>query len=180
MLDDEDFDGMLLVGTLLGGPDFSYTVTHCSGGNFLDYAGLGLLIAPTIRLRFDRSGSAQHHGQHNPRRGVLAVHGRWVCWALVVAGPLYPLYKIWDAAETSKIRPHIFTNEGIPLSRYDSTKLMPWSSVSRALETPQGSLFYQGGRIAAFAPRRCLQGEAKVKIIRKFAGKYVANAKLLV
>jgi hypothetical protein len=111
--------------------------------------------------------------------GALAITGRWVCWALVVAGLLHPLYKIWDAADTPKIRQHIFTDEGIQLSRCDSIKLMPWSSVSRALEMPQGSLFCQGSRIAAFAPRRCLQGEAEVKIVRKFAGKYVANAKLL-
>jgi hypothetical protein len=65
------------------------------------------------------------------------------------------------------------------LSRCDSTKLVPWSSVFRALETPHRFPFYQGSRIAAFVPRRCLQGEAEVKIIRKFAGKYGANAKLL-
>jgi hypothetical protein len=33
--------------------------------------------------------------------------------------------------------------------------------------------------MAAFVPRRCLQGDAEINIIRKFAGKYVDNAKLL-
>jgi hypothetical protein len=95
MPNDEDFDGPLLVGTLLGGPHFSCTVTRRTGGNFLDYAGLGLLIAGL--LAFTLIVLAPHGAMDNTIRavGVLAITGRWVCWALVVAGLLYPRCKIW-------------------------------------------------------------------------------------
>jgi hypothetical protein len=33
--------------------------------------------------------------------------------------------------------------------------------------------------MAVLVPRRCLQGDAEINIIRKFTGKYVDNTKLL-
>jgi hypothetical protein len=151
MQDDEEFDGTLLVETILGGPDVSYYL-RSSGGNLLDYVGLGLLIAGLFA--FALIVLAPHSTMDKTIRavGVLAITGRWVCWALTVAGLLYPLYKIWDAANTSKIRQHIFSSDGIQLSRSESSTLLPWSSVSRAVETPKGFLFYQRSRIAAFVP----------------------------
>jgi hypothetical protein len=110
---------------------------------------------------------------------IFVSAGSWVPWGIGVAILLYPLYRIWNAAGVSNITHHLFSSDGIELSRATGTTLLPWSGLSRVIETPKSFLFYQGSRMAAFVPRRCLQGDAEINIIRKFAGKYVDNAKLL-
>ena len=177
MPDDVEFDDTLLVETLSGGPDFLYYRGRSPG--ILDYVGLPLTIVSVLAVALILL--APHTGADKKflAVGVALTTTHWAFWALSIAGLLYPLYKIWDAADTSKIRQHIFTSEGIQLQRSDGASLVPWSSISRAVETPRGFLFYQGNLLAAFVPRRCLQGDAEINIIRKFAGKYIANAKLL-
>jgi len=177
MPDDEEFDGTLLVETLYGGPDFLYYRGRLPG--VLDYVGLGLTIVSVLAVALILLAPHSTADKKFRALGVALTTSNWAFWALAIAGLFYPLYKIWDAADTSKIRQHIFTSEGIQLERSDSTSLVPWSSLSCAVETPTGFLFYQGSRLAAFVPRRCLQGDAEISIIRKFAGKYIANAKLL-
>lgn len=177
MEDDEEFDGMLLVEALYGGPRFFFYWWRAPG--ILDYVGLGLTIVSVVAVALILLAPYITEDQKLRALGVALTSTNWAFWALGIAGLLYPLYKIWDVADTSKIRQHIFTSEGIQLERSESASLVPWSSVSRAVETPKGFLFYQGSRLAAFVPRRCLQGDAEINIIRKFAGKYVANAKLL-
>jgi hypothetical protein len=103
----------------------------------------------------------------------------WGRWAIALAILLYPAYKIWAAAGQSNGTHQLFTKEGIELVRPAGSSLVPWASLSRVIETRKGFLFYQGARIAAFVPRRCLQGDAETTIIRKFAAKYVPSAILL-
>jgi YcxB-like protein len=177
MEDDEEFDGMLLVQALYGGPGYLRYWWRAPG--ILDFVGLGLTIVSVLAVALILLAPYIPADQKFRALGVALIGSNWAFWALGIAGLLYPLYKIWDAADTSKIRQHIFTSDGIELARSDSTSLLPWNTISRAVETPKGFLFYQRSRLAAFVPCRCLQGDAEINIIRKFAGKYIANAKLL-
>jgi hypothetical protein len=175
--EDEEFDSTLLVETLYGGPDFLYYRGRSPG--ILDYVGLPLTIVSVLAVALILLAPHTSADKKFLAVGVALTTTHWAFWALAIAGLLYPLYRIWDAADTSKIRQHIFTSEGIQLQRSNGASLVPWSSLSRAVETPRGFLFYQGTRLAAFVLRRCLQGDAEISIIRKFAGKYIVNAKLL-
>jgi hypothetical protein len=175
MPDDEEFDGMLLVEALYGGPRFFYWER---APGILDYVGLGLTIVSVLAVALILLAPYITADQKFRALGVALIGSNWAFWVLGIAGLLYPLYKIWDLADASKIRQHTFTSDGIELTRSDSTSLLPWNTISRAVETPKGFIFYQGARLA-FVPRRCLQGDAEINIIRKFADKYIANAKLL-
>jgi hypothetical protein len=179
MPDDDEFDGMLLVETLLRPPYFPIYALSSSGANVLDYIGLGLTIVSVFVIALILLAPYASSDSKFRALGVVLAAGQWIWWLLAVTTLLYPIYKVWDAADTAKIRQHIFTNEGIQLQRSEDSALLPWSSISRAVETPKDFLFYQGSRTAAFVPRSCLQGEAEINIIRKFAAKYVATAKLL-
>jgi len=179
MQNDEEFDGTLLVETLLGGPDVSYAALYSPMGEFVIYAApISLILAAIVvaTVYWSPHGTV---GKAMRALYIFGTAGSWVQWAIGVAILLYPLYRIWNAAGVSKITHHLFTSDGIELSPGTGTSLLPWSSLSRVIETPKGFLFYQGSRMAAFVPRRCLQGDAEISIIRKFASKYVANAKVL-
>jgi hypothetical protein len=179
MQDDDAIDKTLLVETILGAPDLTYSALYSSAGEFMIY-----VIPTTIVLAGIVVGLVYlaAHGTSEKALavlGVVAAVNTWIKWAIAVAILLYPLYKIWIAADQSTITSHLFTKDGIQLVRRSGTPVLPWTTLSRVIETSRGFLFYQGAKLAAFVPRRCLQGDSEIAIIRKFAAKYVSTTKLL-
>jgi hypothetical protein len=179
MEDDDEIDTTLLVETILNAPDVSYAALYSPASDFMIYAmPIGIILAAIIfglvylapHGTADKAWTALH---------IFATLGSWAQFAIVIGILLYPLYKIWSAADQSKITHHLFTKDGIELVRESGNSILPWSNLSRVIETPKGFLFYQGARVAAFLPRRFLQGDAEIAIIRKFVSKYVSNARLL-
>lgn len=56
---------------------------------------------------------------------IFATIATWAKFAMVIAMLSYPLYKIWSAADQSKITHHLFTKDGIELVRASGNSVLP-------------------------------------------------------
>jgi YcxB-like protein len=110
------------------------------------------------------------------------VAGRYIRAAIAVGFLLHPLYQTWKFAGTvssTKTTAHVFTADGIELESANGPTLLPWNSISSAVETKKGFLFYRGAELATFLPSRHLEGPVEAELIRQFIRKNVADATLL-
>ena len=105
MEDDEEFDGMLLVQALYGGPGYLRYWWRAPG--ILDYVGLGLTIVSVLAVALILMAPYITADQKFRALGVALIGSNWAFCVLGIAGLLYPLYRIWDLADASKIRQHL-------------------------------------------------------------------------
>lgn len=181
MPDDDLIDKTLLIETALGGPDLTYAALYSPAREFL------ISVLPIALVAFALGIWLIYRSGASPKLlamlGALFVASGWIKWAIVIGILLYPSYRIWKAAandSSSKTTHHLFTKDGIELLSASGSSVLRWSDFSRVIETSKGFLFYQGRRIATFVPRRCLEGDAELAIVRKFIRTNVVSAKLLV
>jgi hypothetical protein len=97
--DDDPIDKTLLVETILGAPDLTYAALYSPAGEFMIYA-----IPMTIVLAAIVAGLV-YLAPHGTSEKALAALGTvaaieaWIKWGIAVAILLYPLYKVWTAAQ---------------------------------------------------------------------------------
>ena len=178
-MSDDPLDTILEIDALLNPTDSIYAKLHSPLGGILFYAFPITIVLAGIVMGLAYLAPHGNTDQAIGALGIFVTLAVFAKYAIVIGILLYPLYMVWHAADPSKIKRHLFTKDGLELISESGSSLLPWSSISRAIETSKGFLFYQGSKLVAFLPRRSLQGPAEIGVIRKFVSTYVAGAKLL-
>ncbi|MGC1906704.1 MAG: YcxB family protein [Candidatus Acidiferrum sp.] len=114
--------------------------------------------------------------------GGTLIAGSYIKWAVSMGFMVQPLCQTWKfagALVTTKTTAHVFTAAGVELESTAGPTLLPWTSISRVVETKKGFLFYRDGKLATFLPSRSLEGSIEADLIRKFIRKNIADATLL-
>ena len=103
--------------------------------------------------------------------GTLVV-GAYIKWAISMGFLLHPLYQTWKVAGAlsgTQTTAHVFTASGVELESAAGPTLLPWSAISRVVETKKGFLFYRDGKLATFLPARHLEGPVEADLIPKIS-----------
>jgi hypothetical protein len=177
----ESGDNSFLVATSLRSPDIGYAYLYSPAGEFKIYfTPAAILLSALVGWLSLRSGATADTTLK--LMGDTLIIGWWVKWAVSMAILLFPAFQFWNLAGGwlgSNVTHHLFTDAGIEITAPNQTSLLPWSAISRAIETQKGFLFYRNGKIATFVPERHLEGAAEISIIRKFIRQNVVDATLL-
>jgi len=178
---DKTMDGRLLVASALSAPDVTYAALYSPAGEFNIYATPATLLVSAAAgwILYESGASADTTLKV---MGYAFVIAWWIKWLIVAAVFWYPAYKAWMLAGSwpgVSATHHLFIQEGIEIVGSRGPSLLRWTEVSQAVETKKGFLFYPQGKIAAFVPRRRLEGDEEILIVRKFIVRNVANATLL-
>jgi hypothetical protein len=110
---------------------------------------------------------------------VVSAWLKWTISVLILAHPAYQLWKFAGALPGFDATRRVFAATGIEIVTPEKSSLLPWTQISRAVETKRGFLFYRQGALATFVPARHLEGPAEAELIRKFIRHNVADASLL-
>jgi hypothetical protein len=157
--------------------DLGYASLYSRWGELYIYlVPIGLVISALFAFLAFKAGASV-----TMSLGVVAISLVVLKAAARIAFLLHPLYQTQKLAETlpgAKTTAHIFTAAGVELRSVDGTALLPWSSISKVVETKKGFLFFRGGKLATFLPARCLEGPIEAELIRKFVRRDVADVTL--
>jgi hypothetical protein len=171
----------LSIATPLTGTDMGYAALYSRAGEFEIYATpIAIVLSGFLGWLAYKTGATQDVSLSII--GYSLVVTWWIKWAISVAILLHPAYQFWKFAGAwpgSDTTHHVFAARGIEILAPDNSTLLPWTEISKAVETKKGFLFYRKGTLATFVPARHLEGPAEAALIRKFIRHNVADASLL-
>ena len=171
----------LLISTPLTTTDMGYAALYSRAGEFNIYFMPIALVASALLGWFAYKTGASKDVSLTVI-GYSLVVSVWVKWAVSVAIIMHPAYQLWKFAGAwpgSTTTHHVFASSGIEIITPAGSSLLPWTQISKAVETKKGFLFYRKGTLATFVPARHLEGPVEAALIRKFIHLNVADASLL-
>lgn len=162
--------------------DLGYASLYSRRGEFLNVYLLPICLVLSALFGFLALKSGASADTSLEIIGVTLVVGAYVKGAISLGFLLHPLYQTWKLAGAlsgTETTAHVFTADGVELESANGPTLLPWSAISKVIETKKGFLFYRDGKLATFLPARHLEGPVEAELIRKFVRQNVANATLL-
>jgi hypothetical protein len=179
MLDSPSAPDRLLINSSLSTPDLTYAALYSKRLEVDVYAlPITLLLSAASGWLVYKSGASTH----TPLRvmGFILVIGPWVKLLIIFSCLTYPAYKAWLLAGTwpgLSATHHLFTSDGIDITRRNGATLLPWKEISKVVETKKGFLFYRDGKVTTFVPLRRLEGPEEIRLVRMFIERYVDSAR---
>lgn len=171
----------LSISTPLSGTDMGYAALYSRAGEFQIYfIPISLVVSAFLCWFSYKTGASKDVAL--TVLGYSLVVSAWLKWTisvLILAHPTYQFWKFAGALPGFDATHHVFAASGIEIVAPGGSSLLPWTEISKAVETKKGFLFYRKGTLATFVPARHLEGPVEAELVRKFIRHNVADAQLL-